>query len=124
VGFLLHPAGQCDPTAERPGQEEFIQDGRRSFLRSSSATPEYGFRGPQGTGNTSVTIHLHVANADEMAQRACEAGATMLRPPKDEFYAERSCRLRDSFGHEWSLGHHIEDVTREEIQRRYAAMFK
>jgi PhnB protein len=85
--------------------------------------PEYGIRGPQGTGSTSVTIHLHVANADEMARRACEAGATMLRPPKDEFYGERSCRLRDPFGHEWLLGHHIEDVTPEEMQRRYTAMF-
>lgn len=86
--------------------------------------PEYGFQAPQDTGRTSVTIHLHVANADEMARQACDAGATMLRPPKDEFYGERSCRLRDPFGHEWLLGHHIEDVTPEEMQRRYTAMLK
>ncbi len=60
-----------------------------------------------------------MTNADEIARRAGDAGATMQMPPMDE----RSCRLRDPFGHEWPIGHHIEDVTREEMQRRYTAMF-
>jgi hypothetical protein len=44
--------------------------------------------------------------------------------PKDEFYGERCCRLRDPFGHEWMLGQHIEDVSPEEMQRRHTAMLK
>jgi len=28
------------------------------------------------------------------------------------------------FGHEWLLGSHIEDVTPEEMQRRFNAMFE
>jgi len=85
--------------------------------------PEYGFRAPQGSDGRSFTIHLHVADADAMAAQACAAGATMLRKPTDEFYGERSCLLRDPFGHSWMLGHPIEDVTPEEMQRRYDAMF-
>ena len=46
----------------------------------------------------------------------------MVRPPADEFYGERSCRIRDPFGHEWLLGHSIEDVTPQEMQRRYTAL--
>ena len=84
--------------------------------------PEYGMVAPQGDTFTGCTIHLHVDNADAMAERAVAAGATMLMPPTDQFYGERSCRLRDPFGHAWLLGHSIEKVEPEEMQRRYTAM--
>lgn len=84
--------------------------------------PEYGMVGPQREQFTGCTIHLHVDNADAMAERAAAAGATILMPPTDQFYGERSCRLRDPFGHAWLLGHSIEKVEPEEMQRRYTAM--
>ncbi|MES2992227.1 MAG: VOC family protein [Pseudomonadota bacterium] len=84
--------------------------------------PEYGMVGPQGEKFTGCTIHLHVDDADAMAERAVAAGATMLMPPTDQFYGERSCRLRDPFGHFWLLGHSIEKVDPAEMQRRYTAM--
>ena len=84
--------------------------------------PEYGCLAPQGDSETGVTIHLHVDNADAVAERAVAAGATLLSPPTDEFYGERGCRLRDPFGHTWLIGHSIEDVTPEEMQRRYTAL--
>jgi uncharacterized glyoxalase superfamily protein PhnB len=84
--------------------------------------PEYGMVGPQREQFTGCTIHLHVDNADEIGERAVAAGATMLMPPTDQFYGERSCRLRDPFGHAWLLGHSIEKVEPEEMQRRYTAM--
>ncbi len=71
-----------------------------------------------------MTLHLHVDSADEVIQRAVEAGATLERPAKDEFYGERSGCFRDPFGHRWNIGHHIEDVTPEEMQRRYTALLK
>lgn len=84
--------------------------------------PEYGMVGPSRDQFNGCTIHLHVDNADAMGQGAVEAGATMLMPPTDQFYGERSCRLRDPFGHTWLLGHSIEKVAPEEMQRRYTAM--
>lgn len=84
--------------------------------------PELGMVAPQHEQFTGCTIHLHVDNADHMAERAVAAGATMLMPPRDQFYGERSCRLRDPFGHAWLLGHSIEKVEPEEMQRRYTAM--
>ena len=84
--------------------------------------PEYGMVGPQGGQFTGCTIHLHGDNADAMAERAVAAGATLTMPPADQFYGERSSRLRDPFGHAWLLGHSIEKLTPEEMQRRYTAM--
>jgi uncharacterized glyoxalase superfamily protein PhnB len=86
--------------------------------------PEYGIRGPASAGATTVTIHLHVDDADEVIRRAVEAGGTMVFEPKDQFYGERSGRVRDPFGHEWNIGHHLEDLTPEEMQRRYSQMLK
>jgi PhnB protein len=93
-------------------------------LMVSEEYPEYDILGPQAPGTTGVAIHLHVDNADEIAARAVAAGATMVRKPADQFYGERSCMIRDPFGHEWMLGHEIEKVTPEEMQRRFTAMFK
>lgn len=86
--------------------------------------PEYGMVGPQGGQFTGCMLHLHVDDADAMAERAVAAGATLLMPPTDQFYGERSCRLRDPFGHPWLLGHSIEKLYPDEMQRRYTALFE
>jgi uncharacterized glyoxalase superfamily protein PhnB len=93
-------------------------------LMLSEEYPEYGILGPQSIGGTGMSIHLHVVNADEMTARAVAAGATVLRPLTDAFYGERGGTLLDPFGHEWMLGHEIEKVSTEEMQRRYTAMFE
>jgi PhnB protein len=90
----------------------------------SDEYPEHQIRGPQSLGGTTFAIHLHVDDADRFMQRAVVAGATVLRPLSDQFYGERSGTLRDPFGHEWLLGHAIEKVTPQEMQRRYTAMLK
>jgi PhnB protein len=85
--------------------------------------PEMNIVGPQTLGGTSFSIHLHVDNADAWIERAVAAGATVLRPAADAFYGERSGSVRDPFGHEWLLGHQVEEVSTEEMQRRYTALF-
>jgi PhnB protein len=93
-------------------------------LMLSEEYPEYGFLGPQSIGGTSISIHLHLDDADAAIERAVSAGATVIRPASDAFYGERSGTVRDPFGHEWMLGHSIEDVTPEEMQRRYDELMK
>lgn len=95
-----------------------------STLMLSEEYPEYGINGPETIGGTPVTIHLHVDNADEVIDRAIGAGATLERPVQDQFYGERSGSFRDPFGHRWNIGHHIEDVSAEEMQRRYEELTK
>jgi PhnB protein len=92
-------------------------------LMLSDEYPEYNILGPQTSGATGCLIHLHVENADALAAKTVAAGAIMVREPTDAFYGERSCTIRDPFGHEWMLGHEIEKVSPEEMQRRFTAMF-
>ncbi|HJR75291.1 MAG TPA: VOC family protein [Luteimonas sp.] len=84
--------------------------------------PEMNIRGPQPGAPTSVTIHLHVDDADAAIERAVAAGARLERPPSDAFYGERGGSVFDPFGHRWLIGHSIEEVTPEEMQRRYDAL--
>lgn len=93
-------------------------------LMLSDEFPELDILSPETTGSTSLTIHLHVDDADALIRRAVEAGATLLREPKNHFYGERSGTVRDPFGHEWNIGHHLEEVSPEEMQRRYTALFE
>lgn len=86
--------------------------------------PEYGIRGPESLGGSGVTIHLHVDDADAMIVQAVAAGAKVEMPAADRFYGERSGAVRDPFGHRWNIGNHIEEVTPEEMQRRYTKMME
>lgn len=81
--------------------------------------PEYDIRKPQPGAPTSVSLHVHVDDADATIARAVARGATVLMPARDQFYGERSGVIRDPFGHRWNIGHSIEQVTAEEMQQRY-----
>ncbi len=94
-----------------------------TILMLSDEYPEIGALGPDPNGSSGVVIHLHVDDANEMAARAYDAGAAIVREPEDQFYGERSCLVQDPFGHRWLLGHSIEEVSEEEMQRRLTAMF-
>ncbi|MFW5920812.1 MAG: VOC family protein, partial [Polyangiales bacterium] len=106
----------------RIGHAELDFDG--TTLMIADEFPEIGCRGPKALEATPVTLHLHVDDADEVVRRAVAAGAELVREPQDHFYGERSGTVRDPFGHRWLIGHSIEDVSPEEMQRRYEALMK
>lgn len=90
----------------------------------SDEYPEYGIFGPASNVSTGLSIHLHVDDVDAVTQRAVLAGAKLTMEPANQFHGERSSKVIDPFGHEWYLGSKIEDVSREEMRRRFAAMFE
>ncbi|GAA0639066.1 VOC family protein [Brevundimonas lenta] len=57
---------------------------------------------PGRLGGTTVTIALAVDDVDAWIGRAANEGATVIRPPADEFYG-RHGKLRDPYGHVWSI---------------------
>lgn len=104
----------------RIGHAELDFNGATLML--SDEYPECHIQGPKSVGGSSVTLHLHVDDADETVRRAVEAGGTLEMPLADHFYGERSGAVRDPFGHRWSIGHSIEAVQPDEMQRRYDAL--
>ena len=80
-----------------------------------------GARSPQSIGGSPVSFLLYVEQVDVVTQKAEAAGAKILRPPKDQFYGDRTATLTDPFGHQWTVATHIEDVSPEEMQKRAVA---
>ena len=71
---------------------------------------------PTSLGGTPVTIHLQVTeDVDAKFQQALDAGATVIAPLEDQFWGDRYGAVRDPFGHHWSLGQQVREVSMEEI---------
>jgi len=70
---------------------------------------------PEALGGSPVTIHLTVTDVDAKFQQAIDAGATVVMPVDDMFWGDRYGELRDPFGHLWSMGQPMREVSQEEI---------
>jgi PhnB protein len=70
---------------------------------------------PKSLGGTPVTIHLTVTDVDTKFQRALDAGATVVAPLDDQFWGDRYGVVSDPFGHQWSMGQPVREVSIDEI---------
>lgn len=125
IAYYVHVFGArekfrlVDPSDGRIGHAELeLAPGVDVML--SDAYPEADCLPPAGV--TGMAMHLHVDDCDALLARAVAAGGTLTRPASDAFYGERGGRFRDPFGHEWSVGHAIEQVEPAEMQRRWDAL--
>ena len=83
--------------------------------------PEMGALGPKSLGGSPVRIHLYVEDVDSLYNQAVKAGAEIGMPLADQPWGDRYGTLTDPFGHSWGLATHIEDVSFEEVNRRFEA---
>lgn len=67
-------------------------------------------------------VHLYVEDVDQTFQKASEAGGKTVREVKNEFYGDRSGGVEDPSGNIWWIATHVEDVSPDEIERRFATM--
>ena len=81
---------------------------------------EMGIKGPESLGGSAVNFLFYVENVDTAAKRAIDAGMEVIRPVKDQFYGDRSGTFKDPFGHMWTIATHVEDLTKEEVDKRMA----
>jgi len=95
-----------------------------ALIMMADEHPEFGVISPQALGGSPVSIHVYVDDVDAFVARATAAGATLVRPVADQFYGDRTATLDDPFGHRWSFATHTEDVSADELQRRYKAMMQ
>lgn len=91
-----------------------------SRIMLADEMPGTEIRSPRAIGGTPIFIMIYVEDVDAVVARAVEAGATLQRPVKDQFYGDRSGSVEDPYGHIWHVATHKEDLTPEEIRRRAA----
>ena len=64
------------------------------------------------------------AAVDATYKRALAAGATSVTEPKNQFYGYRSACVKDVGGNRWTICAIIEQLTKEQIEKRMAEMSK
>ena len=89
-----------------------------SMIMLADEMPGCGSRSPQSLSGTTGGIFLYVENADKVFNQAVSAGAQVETPLADMFWGDRYGRLKDPFGHSWSVATHKEDVAPAEMSKR------
>ena len=115
VGRMNGPDGKSVMHAEMK-----VGDSR---LMLADEFPAMGVKGPKSIGGSPVTLHLYVQDVDAAYDKAIAAGATVVMPVADMFWGDRYGRLRDPFGHEWSIATHKQDLSHDEMMKGAQAMF-
>jgi PhnB protein len=90
-----------------------------STLMLSEEVIAQGYPSPQALGGSPVSLQVYVDDADAMVSEAVAAGARLVFPVADHFYGDRSGQVADPFGYSWTVATRKEDLSPEEMQRRY-----
>lgn len=93
-----------------------------SVVMLNEENPDWSAFGPKHLRGSPVTIHLYVENVDAVFDQAVRAGAKVAMPLDDMFWGDRYGKLEDPFGHQWSVGTHVRDVSPEEMQKAMEQM--
>ncbi|MBN8246123.1 MAG: VOC family protein [Verrucomicrobia bacterium] len=107
-----------DPASGKIGHAEITING--ALLMLSDEYPQYN-KTPGTLGGVSAKFLVMCDDVDAAFTRAVAAGAEVVVPLTTQFYGHRDGRLRDPFGHEWLLSQKVEEVSPEEMQRRWNA---
>lgn len=105
-GKVLHSA------MEIQGARFFVSDDFPQMNNGRGSSPE-------ALGGTSVTIHIHFPgnyDVDAAWQKALDAGATVTMPMGLQFWGDRYGQFTDPFGHRWSIGKTVKQLTPEQMR--------
>jgi PhnB protein len=78
------------------------------------------FDSPKGCPPTPAFLRLYVEDADAAHARALAAGASSITEVTHLAFGDRVGRIRDPFGNIWWLQARVEEVSPEEMQRRWS----
>jgi PhnB protein len=84
-----------------------------SVVMLADATPKYG--------PIASHLYVYIENVDRTFKRALESGATSVQEPANQFYGDRTAGFKDPTGNYWWIAQRVEEVSREEMERRMKA---
>lgn len=88
-----------------------------SMLQLSNAMPQLGLRAPEEGWVHSSVVH-YCPDVDAVHARALEHGAKLVEEVQTFVTGDRYGTVVDPFGHRWAILTRVEDVSREEAERR------
>jgi PhnB protein len=87
-----------------------------SIVMLTDELPEFGCLSPQSLGGSAMSLHIYLDGVDAAFDRAVKAGAEVEMPVMDQFWGDRYGKLKDPFGHKWSIATHTKDLALDEIK--------
>jgi PhnB protein len=95
-----------------------------SVIMLANEWPEGGRFSPETTGSSAVSMALQVPDVDAFVEHAVAAGARLQGPITDQFYGRRDANLLDPFGYAWNVSTVKEELSLEEMHRRFREMIQ
>ena len=93
-----------------------------SPIHMSEEWPDGGRLSAETLGSSPVELRIQVDDVDSFAARAVAAGMKVTRPIRDQFYGTREGHLVDPFGYTWNIFTLKEELSPQEVYRRFEAM--
>lgn len=88
-----------------------------SILQLSNAMPQIGLRAPESDWVHSSVVH-YCPDVDATYAKAVEHGARSVEEVQTFVTGDRFGTVIDPFGHRWAIMTRVEDVSREEADKR------
>jgi PhnB protein len=88
-----------------------------SVIMLADENPAFGSVSPQAIGGSATGLHIYVEDVDSAFDRAVKAGAITEMPVADMFWGDRYGKLKDPFGHKWSIATHKSDLSAAEMEQ-------
>ena len=85
--------------------------------------PDMDIKAPPTVGGSSVGLMVYVKDADAVFNSAIDAGATAFKPICDQFYGDRCGTIDDPFGHRWTIASRIEDLSPEDVTKKFEDLY-
>jgi PhnB protein len=103
-----------DPSGRVMHAELIIGD---SIIMLADEFPQMGVVSPEAIGGSASGLHIYVEDVDSAFDRAVKAGGITEMPVMDMFWGDRYGKLKDPFGHKWSIATHKADLSADEMDR-------
>ena len=84
--------------------------------------PDGGRCSAETLGQSPVSMTLQVPDVDAFVSHAIAAGAKLTTAITDQFYGHRDATLLDPFGYNWNIYTVKEEISVDEMHRRFKAM--
>jgi len=93
-----------------------------SVIMLAEEWPDGGRYSAETLGNSPILMALIVPDVDAFVEHAVTAGAKLQIKVADQFYGRRDATLLDPFGYVWNVSTVKEEMSLDEMHRRFRAM--
>lgn len=94
-----------------------------NVIMLSGEFPDMQIHSPEHYGGSPISLMLYVDDVDATFATAVAQGATEVSPIENQFWGDRTGKIRDPWGHIWNIATNVETVSPADVEKRAKALF-